>query len=268
MLSDWAIPEGIEASAPTSPYFFDPAVFTAASDDALGRRDDTPSDRAAREAMPPGGVVVDVGCGAGAASLRLGATRVVGVDPNLDLLDAFADRASRLGIDHTTIQGSWPDVAPQAPTADVVVCHHVVYNVAELAAFVRSLTEHATRRVVLELTAVHPMSWLAPYWKALHGLDQPQRPVVEDALAVLDQLDVAPKVERWTRPIQMIGETGDQQLARVARRLCVGPNRHAQLREALDATPPPVQRGVVTVWWNRGDVPDTGAAPQPTAPLR
>jgi hypothetical protein len=46
----------------------------------------------------------------------------------------------------------------------------------------------------------------------------------------------------------MIGETGEQRLERV-RRLCIGPDRHAQLRHALDATPPPVERDVVTVWW-------------------
>jgi hypothetical protein len=67
-----------------------------------------------------------------------------------------------------------------------VVCHHVVYNVADLASFVRALDERATRRVVVELTAVHPMSWLAPYWKELHDLGQPQRPVADDAIAVLE----------------------------------------------------------------------------------
>ena len=53
----------------------------------------------------------------------------------------------------------------------MVVRYHVVYNVADLAAFAAALTDHAHRRVVVELTAVHPMAWMSPYRKGLHDLD-------------------------------------------------------------------------------------------------
>jgi SAM-dependent methyltransferase len=249
MLADWAIPEELIAAAPESPYFFDPAVFTDAADEALRRTADTISDRVAREALPVDGRVLDIGVGAGAASLRLGAAHITGVDPSTVLLDAFAKRAERVGVTHTTVEASWPEAAPQTPRTDVAVCHHVVYNVADLAAFAQALTEHATRRVVVELTAAHPMTWLAPYWKALHGLDQPDRPVADDAIIVLEEQGLTVQRERWSRPIQMIGETGDEQLSRIARRLCLGPDRHDELRSALDATPPPAEREVVTLWW-------------------
>lgn len=249
MLGAWAIPEGLVASAPASPYFFDPAVFTAAADEAVARKDDTPSDRLARDALPSGGTVLDVGVGAGAASLRLGADRIVGVDPNLELLEAFAERADRLSSAPTEILGTWPDVADETPVADVAVCHHVVYNVADVAGFAVALTEHATRRVVIELTALHPMSWLAPYWTAMHGITQPVRPVAEDAVAVLEELGLAAQHELWTRPIQMIGEAGGDRLERIARRLCLSSDRHEELRRVLDATPPPAARDVVTLWW-------------------
>jgi Methyltransferase domain len=249
MLADWAIPEELVAAAPESPYFFDPAVFTDAADEALRREGDTVSDRVAREALPVDGGVLDIGVGAGAASLRLGAGHITGLDPSTVLLEAFAERAERIGVAHTTIQATWPEAAPQTPCTDVAVCHHVVYNVADLAAFAQALTEHATQRVVVELTAAHPMMWLAPYWKALHGLDQPDRPVADDAITVLEAQGLAVQWERWSRPIQMIGETGDDQLSRIARRLCLGPDRHDELRSALDTTPPPTERGVVTLWW-------------------
>lgn len=250
MLADWAIPERLLAVAPQTPYFFDPAVFTAAADDALSRAHDTVSDRAAREVLPAGGSVLDVGVGAGAGSLRLGAGRLVGVDPSAVLLDAFAARADQLGISPELVLGSWPEVADQTPSADVVVCHHVVYNVADLAGFAAALTEHAAARVVVELTAAHPMSWLAPYWEVLHGVSQPDRPTAADAVAVLDELGLAVHEQRWRRPIQMIGETGDEQLQRIARRLCLPPDRHDELRRLLEATPPPSQRDVVTLWWS------------------
>lgn len=254
MLSEWAIPQDLIAAAPESPYFFDPVVFTGAADEAVQRPDDTPSDRAAREPLSAGGQVLDVGVGAGAASLRLGAGSVVGVDPNRMLLDAFAERAERLGLDHTQIEGAWPDVATQTPVAEVAVCHHVVYNVADLAAFAQALTDHASARIVIELTTVHPMTWLTPYWRTLHGIAQPERPTADDAVAVLREMGLTVHLERWRRPIQMIGETGDEQVNRIARRLCLGPSRHAELRRLLENIPPPVDRDVVTLWWPGGVV--------------
>lgn len=249
MLARWAIPEELIAQAPASPYFFDPAVFVAAADEALARDADTPSDAVAREALPPDGTVLDVGCGAGAASLRLAPARIVGVDPNAVLLDAFAERAHRLGIEAQTVEGVWPEAADRSPVADVVVCHHVAYNVTDLASFVQTLTEHALHRVVLELTVVHPMKWMEPYWEAMYGLAQPDQPTADDAVAVIVELDLHVHQERWERAYQMIGETGDEALGRIARRLCLAPSRLDELRDALRATPPPDRREVVTLWW-------------------
>jgi SAM-dependent methyltransferase len=252
MLSRWAIPDDLLRTAPAPPYFFDPKVFMTAADEAMARADDTPSDAAAREALPPGGSVLDVACGAGAAGLRLRPDRLVGVDTSRPLLDAFEERARRLGIDVSVVEGPWPDVAPQTPLADVVVCHHVFYNVPDLAAFAAALTEHARGRVVVELTAVHPMAWMSPYWEALHGIRQPDRPTADDAVDVLADLGIDVHEERWTRRYQMIGESDDEALRRIARRLCLPASRHDELREVLATTPPPEDREVVTLWWNSG----------------
>jgi len=252
MLEGWAIPDDLIGQAPESPYFFDPAVFIGAADVAISRAEDTPSDRAAREALSEGGTVLDVGVGAGAASLRLRPAHITGVDPSATLLEAFAARATALGIAHTEVVGTWPDAAAQVMAADVVVCHHVVYNVTNLASFLSALAAHAHRRVVVELTAMHPMSWLAPYWMALHRLTQPQTPTWEDAAAVVSALGFEVHQQRSRRDVQMIGERGDEQEARIARRLCLGPERLPELRRLLAATPPPSTREIVTLWW---DVP-------------
>jgi SAM-dependent methyltransferase len=249
MLSQWAIPEEMVAAAPEPPFFFDPQVFIDAAGEALARADDTPSDVAARDALPARGTVLDVGCGAGAASLRLGAASVVGVDPSAALRDALSERAAVLGIEVSAIQGVWPQAATEAPVADVAVCHHVVYNIADLAAFAAALDQHARQRVVIELTAVHPMAWMAPYWEALHGLGQPDRPIADDAVAVLLELGLDVRQERWSRRYQMIGENGDQSLLRIARRLCLPPERHDELQRVLAQRPPPHDREVVTLWW-------------------
>lgn len=58
------------------------------------------------------------------------------------MLGAFAERADATGAAHTEIEGRWPDAADGTPAADVVVCHNVVYNVADLVPFVRALADH------------------------------------------------------------------------------------------------------------------------------
>ena len=72
----------------------------------------------------------------------------------LDALRALAPA----DLDVRTVHGRWPDVHARVEMADVAVCGHVVYNVADLGAFVTALTEHASRRVVLEFTEVHPQT--------------------------------------------------------------------------------------------------------------
>jgi hypothetical protein len=249
MLSQWAIPDHLIATAQDSPYFFDPAVFIGAADEAIARPDDTVSDRRAREALPDGGTVLDVGVGAGAGSLRLGARNVIGVDPSEILLDAFVERAAGLGIAPTPVEGVWPSMANEIGDADIAVCHHVAYNVPAIDAFAAALTAHARHRVVVELTTEHPMAWMRPYWQAMHGLPQPDGPTVDDLIAVLAGLGLKVHQERWEREYQMIGETGADQLDRIARRLCLPASRHSELRRVLADAPPPRSRAVATLWW-------------------
>src|SRR6476620_7919684 len=124
-LAAWAIPEEIMAQAPQSPWEFSAAFFRP----PVEPTPDTPSRVRAREALPEGGSVLDVGCGGGAAGLALvpPADRVTGFDQSQELLDLFAARAAELGIEFMAVQGSWPDNAATVGPADVVVTHHVAY---------------------------------------------------------------------------------------------------------------------------------------------
>jgi SAM-dependent methyltransferase len=252
-LAAWTIPAELLAAAPRDPHRFDVGRFAriATAAEAAGTADN-PSLRRSREAVPPGGSVLDVGCGVGAASLPLipPATTVVGVDPQADMLTAYAERARARGAAVITVAGRWPDAAPDVPVADVVVCHHVLYNVADLARFVTALTDHARRRVVVELSRRHPLAWTAPYWRALHGLDRPDGPTSDEAVAALAEAGIRTEVTHWDAPNRLRDEDPAQRLAFVRERLCVGPERDAELAAAIAAAPPPAVRPVTTLWWD------------------
>ena len=152
-LAAWAIPEHILAQAAESPWQYPVRVFTRRADDQLASPSG-PSYERALEALPAGGSVLDIGSGAGVASLPLGerAGRLVAVDPVQAMLDAYAERAAGLGGGVQLVLGRWPDVAHQIAPVDVAVCHHVVYNVPEPVPFVNAMINVARQRVVVELT--------------------------------------------------------------------------------------------------------------------
>src|SRR5262249_53548699 len=117
LLDGWSIPDEILFQAPEDPWWIDPACVEPPAEP-----EDTPSRRLAREARADGGRVLDVGCGAGAASLALvpPAGWLIGVDSSPAMLAAFADACRRRRVPFQTVDGEWPMVASQVPVADVV----------------------------------------------------------------------------------------------------------------------------------------------------
>src|ERR1700710_2480442 len=107
------VPEEVLAHAPASPYRQDPERFRPAAEPP-----DTPSRRAALALLgeiPDAGdrTVLDVGCGAGAASLALAGeiAHVVGVDPASDMLAAFVGACLDRGGPHQAGLGRWAAAA-------------------------------------------------------------------------------------------------------------------------------------------------------------
>ncbi|HET7486579.1 MAG TPA: class I SAM-dependent methyltransferase [Acidimicrobiales bacterium] len=251
-LAAWAIPDDILAAAPAAPWTFEPALFARRADQVLDEPE-TASQRRAREVLPAGGSVLDVGCGGGAGSLPLvpPATLLTGVDDADGMLEAYASAADRRGVAHREIPGTWPHVAREVDAADVVVCHNVLYNIGDLVPFVAALTDHARRRVVVEIGTTHPLSNLNPLWEALHGLKRPDAPTSDDALAVLEELGLDVGHEEFERPWTMWGPDRSATVAMTRRRLCVGPERDAEIEAQLDkiAAYTPVRRSVA-LWWD------------------
>jgi SAM-dependent methyltransferase len=233
-LASWAIPEEILAQAPESPWHFPVKAFARRAE-AAAVSDLTFSTLRALEALPQSGTVLDVGCGGGAASLPLSgrASKLFGVDSSTEMLDAFLENSHRAGVEAEAIEGPWPEAARRTPPADVAVCHHVIYNAPDLATFVLRLTDHARRRVVLELTQDHPTSELNPLWLRFHGLVRPTRPTSDDAEAALQELGLHPERKDWSAPRPGGYESVREMVAHVRRLVCLPAERDQEIQEAI-----------------------------------
>ena len=258
-LAAWAIPESITAGIADSPWVLPRQVFARRAD-RLTREPAGASYEREREALAPAGTVLDVGSGAGAACLPLAplATMVTAVDTDRDMLTLLAARAAKAGLDLRTVHGGWPDVAQRVAPADLVTCHHVVYNAPEVLPFLTALTRHARRRVVVELTAVHPLTSLNLLWLRFHGLRRPTGPTAADLLAILAEAGVTAGHTEWSRPAEADYAGFDELVDVTRRRLCLPADRTSEVEAALldlgSSRERPGDLGssgrdVVTIWW-------------------
>jgi 2-polyprenyl-3-methyl-5-hydroxy-6-metoxy-1,4-benzoquinol methylase len=259
-LAAWAIPEHILAGVAESPWVLPTQVFARRADKLSAK----PAGRSfEREwaALDPPGTVLDVGSGPGAASLPLAprTSGLIAVDSSQQMLELLSERGAARGLPVSTVHASWPDSAAEVPAADLVTCHHVLYNVPGIEPFLSALTMHARRLVVVETTVVHPLSSLNDLWRRFHGLARPDRPTSDDVLAILAAMGVRFGAERWRRSGGPDYLTMAELVDVTRRRLCLPPDRADDVATALtDSGVDPARpqdlgssgSDVVTIWWN------------------
>ena len=247
-LRDREVPPGIRERAPEKAWSLEPERFRWRPDDEASRGE-RPSLRRAFEALPEGGSVLDVGVGGGGSSLGLAskAGSITGVDRLEAMLESFEASARAVGVASRTVLGAWPDVAPRVEPADVAVCHHAVYGVAELEDFLAVLTTHARRRVVIEISTHFPQARLLPLWRSFHGVDRANPPVADEVQAVAVAMGFAVEREDAVVPPRMPDVTPES-VAFARRRLYVGPERDPEIAEFLQALGPEGHH-VVALWW-------------------
>ena len=248
-LADWAVPPAILEAAPRRPFVFTPEMFAAPPPGAPNTSTTT---RRALEALPSDGSVLDVGCGGGAAAFALAppAGRLIGTDRQADMVELFLQTAAERGIEASGHIGSWPDIAPEVPDADVAVCHNVLYNAPDIVAFARALDSHAGRRVVIEITHLHPQEVRKPLWRHFWDLDRPDGPSAEVAAAALREAGIHVNVEESQATVRDSDRAKPVEAAFWCRQLCLPPDREPEVAELIADIVFPTER--VALWWDTG----------------
>jgi hypothetical protein len=138
------------------------------------------------------------------------------------------------------------------PEADVVVCHHVAYNVAEIVPFLQALNDHARKRVVMEVSMTHPMSNMNALWKKFWDLDRPTQPTPYQLQDICLSLGFGAVLDIWEDETWGVRvDLPQAERIRQARiRLCLTEDRDAELAAALLSAKDAKPRSVATLWWD------------------
>jgi SAM-dependent methyltransferase len=197
------------------------------------RADDARVLEVLRSLTQPPDVVVDVGAGAGRFAIPLARRvhEVVAVEPSAAMRTTLAADVERAGVTNVrVVPQRWDEVSDVA--GDLVFAAHVVYPLEDIEPFVRHLDAAARRWAAVLVFEAPPLSWLFPFWPAVHAearLPPPHLPQVVDVVTELgfgplsiDRIDVEPF------------ELGPPELARtkLRRRLYVAPGSAADQRLA------------------------------------
>lgn len=246
-LALWAIPPEILDQAIEKPWIHPPALFDI-PDVIL----DSLSHQRAREAMPIGGTVLDIGCGGGVAAFAITppAGHVIGVDEQEEMLKLFRANAERYEVTSETFLGQWPSIADQIPMADVVTVHHVAFNVGEIVPFLAALDAHARRRVVIEVPINHPMTNMSEGWRHFWGISRPMVPAAKDLISVLAEMGISATIEYFEGQILLDKSLPDSN-SFIRRRLCLPDERQGEVDTFLKSHPLPSRRQLAVIFWNK-----------------
>ncbi len=245
-LEAWSIPQEILNQAPENPWIHPPALFQIPQE-----IENSPSHMRAREALSVDASVLDIGCGGGIASFALvpEVKKVIGVDHQPEMLEMYSENAMKRNLICETFEGFWPQIPQQVPKADVVVSHHVVYNVQKIEEFLLECTNHARNRIVIEMPQQHPLAVSSDLWIHFWKIQRPETPTPFDLVKVLNDLNIDAQLELWEG--RMRQEVDLEEMAHFSRiRLCLPQSKEPEVLDILKEKPPSEVRKLATIWWD------------------
>jgi len=262
-LEAWAIPQRLIDAVGVDPYVWHPEFWERMRRAEGSRLAESPT-MAIVEDLARGGSILDVGAGTGRLAIPLAGRghRVTTVERDPDMARSLATEAERAGVVMTQVVGAWPLVAGNTGIHDVVLSTQVVYDVSGVGGFVEAMHDRARRGVVVEMTPRHPWTPLSRYFRALHALERPSRPTVDDFGRVVEEVvGVSPHQKRWTAPTGLRFVDLQELLTFYRRRLLVPPIRSIEAAALLEADVRhtddgwlvlgPEEREMVTLWWRK-----------------
>lgn len=152
--------------------------------------------RRLRKATQRRSTVLDVGAGAGrfAVALAPHVAQVTAVDPSGAMLDICRRRARRAGVANLAcVHGRWEEV--EVGSAEVAFSSYVLPLVADADRFLAKLDASASERAFVYMGAFSADAVFDPLWRHFHGRPRRPGPTYLDAVAVLRELGVDPRVE-------------------------------------------------------------------------
>lgn len=185
-----------------------------------------------RQLIRPGEEVLDVGAGTGRYALPLArhGARVTAVEPSPAMRARLEEAGRAAGLSIAVVPARWEE-AEVAP-ADVVLCAHVLYPVADAAPFLRKLDAHARRLALLALAVGQIDEPYAELWARLRGEPRRPQPAFLEAYNLLWQLGIAAEVELLPLEIWHSFDDRAEALAEVSDRLMVVPGSAEEERLA------------------------------------
>ena len=185
-----------------------------------------------RERLGPDRTLLDIGAGTGRHTLALAAdaAHLTAVDPSAAMLGLLRKDVADRGIANVTaVEAEW--MQAEVDPADVVICSHVLYPIADVVPFILKLQAHARQRVLVYLRA-DVLRTDFGLWSEFHGEPLQTQPTHQDLFNVLAEMDIFADVRVVETPFTWTFETKEQAIEQVANSLCLG-DGDAAARERL-----------------------------------
>lgn len=146
--------------------------------------------------LSPGKTLIDAGAGTGRHAVPLAERLewITAVEPSEGMRAMIAARDNM-----TVVASTWEDA--QVAPADLVICCHVLYGVADPVPFITKLDRSARERVFIllrETQLPHPGAVIR---RKIFGAEGPRLPRFSDLFMLLMQMDIAPDVTFMRYPI-------------------------------------------------------------------
>jgi SAM-dependent methyltransferase len=185
----------------------------------------------------PDSTVLDVGGGAGrmALPLALRCRHVTVVEPSDSMVEQLEEVAKESGITNVSVvRSTWEDA--KVEPADIVLCAHVLYGVADAASFIRKLEAHAREQVIILAFMQAPISRFSVFWKPVHGEERIDMPGLDKLLPLLWEMDIYPDAEMFAPDIRSGFKNREEALEQLRQRIYVKPGteQDTRLKQAMN----------------------------------